>query len=180
MIFDVKEGGFMNKEYNDIGVIGIPSEFRYSETLRSGRPDHKKFDDFYRKHPFMDVSKRAKIFAPFSALKGFDKAISDKEIQYHPKVLLDETAQDELAEILSELRDLTCNSRVARENSIAVKVTYFVPCTDIFHEAYGYRGQDLTATGICMNVDDIITKTITVGNFVIPLDDIYYIEYVEE
>ena len=170
----------MKKEYNDIGVIRAPIEFRYSETLRSGKPDHKKFDDFYRKHPFMDVSKRAKIFAPFSALKGFYEAISDKEIQYHPKVLLDETAQGELAAIISEPKELTRNSRIARENSIEVTVTYFVPCTDTYHEAYGYRGQILTTTGICMKVDNIITKTITVGNSVIPLDDIYNIEYVEE
>ena len=166
----------MKKEYNDIGVIRAPIEFRYSETLRSGKPDHKKFDDFYRKHPFMDVSKRAKIFAPFSALKGFDKAISDKEIQYHPKLLPDETAQYELAEILSELKDLTCNSRVARENSIAVKVTYFVPCSDKNHEAYGYRGSYLNIEGVCKNVDSVISKTITVDDAVIEFDDILSIE----
>ena len=172
MIIDVKEGVFMNKEYNDIGVVRIPLEFRYSETLRFGRPNHKKFDEFYRKHPFMSVSKRAKIFAPFSALKGFDEAISDKEIPYHPKVLLEEAAQNELAAILSEL-----NSRTAKANSIDVTVTYFVPCADIYHEAYGYYGQYVTVKGIFVKIDDVISKTITVGNYVIPFDDVLYIEY---
>ena len=128
----------------------------------------------------MDISKRAKIFAPFAALKGFDEEITDKEVQYQPKIILDDEVNCELSEILSELKELTRNSRIAKENSVKISVTYFVPCSDKHHEAYGYRGQYMTATGICKGVDDVITHTITVENFVIPLDDIYRIEYVEK
>ena len=170
----------MPKEYEKIGVMKAPPDFDYFDTLKLGKPQHIKFDDFYRNHPFMDVSKRAKIFAPFAALKGFDGEISDKEIQYQPKIILDEEAQNELNSILYKLKELTPNSRAAKINSVTINVTYFVPCSDKNHEAYGYRGQYVTASGICMKVDDVITQTITVENFVIPLDDIYRIEYVEK
>ena len=74
----------MSKEYENVGVMKAPPDFDYFDTIKLGKPHHIKFDDFYRNHPFMDVSKRAKIFAPFAALKGFDGEISNKEIQYQP------------------------------------------------------------------------------------------------
>ena len=55
------------------------SSFRYSAVLAKGKPVHEKGDDFYIKHPPMDLSKRAKIFAPFDALKGYSEAIASVE-----------------------------------------------------------------------------------------------------
>ncbi len=34
-----------------------------------------KGDSFYVKHPPMELSRRAKIFSPFDALKGFDEEL---------------------------------------------------------------------------------------------------------
>jgi len=169
----------MDKEYENVGVIKVPLDFEYTDTLQCGKPQHKKFDNFYKKHPFMSIAKRAKIFAPFSALKGFDGAISDKEIQYQPKITLDENVLNSIRETLSDLQSLTQNSRIARANSVRISVTYFVPCKDKNHESYGYYGQYVTVNGICTKLDDIITRTLTVGEIVIPLDDIYRIEYIE-
>lgn len=54
----------------------IPSSFRYKKVLEKGKPKHLPYDSFYIKHPPMDLSRRAKIFSPFDALKGFNEEIS--------------------------------------------------------------------------------------------------------
>ena len=166
--------------YDDIGETDKLIDSEYIQISEKGKPQHTKFDDFYRKHPFMDVGKRTKIFAPFAALRGFDGCILDKEVQYQPKIILDEEVKDEIAQQLEVLHGLTINSRIARNNHVVVSVTYFIPCSDKNHEAYGYYGQYVTVTGVCKKVDDTITHTITVGGLVISLDDIYKIEYIEE
>ena len=166
--------------YDDIGETDKSIDSEYIQISEKGKPQHTKFDDFYRKHPFMDVGKRAKIFAPFAALRGFEGCILDKEVQYQPKIILDEEVTDEIAQQLEVLHRLTINSRAARKNHVVVSVTYFIPCSDKNHEAYGYYGQYVTVTGVCKKVDDTITHTITVGGLVISLDNIYKIEYVEE
>ena len=51
-------------------------EERYKKILENGIPQHTPFDDFSIKHPSMDLSRRAKIFNPFDALKGFDEEIA--------------------------------------------------------------------------------------------------------
>ena len=166
--------------YDDIGETDKSIDSEYIQISEKGKPQHTKFDDFYRKHPFMDVGKRAKIFAPFAALRGFEGCILDKEVQYQPKIILDEEVTDEIAQQLEVLHGLTINSRIARKNHVVVSVTYFIPCSDKNHEAYGYYGQYVTVSGVCKKVDDTITHTITVGGLVISLDDIYKIKYVEE
>ncbi len=56
-----------------------PSSFRYRNVYEKGKPTHDKLDSFSVKHPPMDLSRRAKIFSPFDALKGFNEAIISKE-----------------------------------------------------------------------------------------------------
>ena len=50
--------------------------FDYSALLQKQRPTHRG-DAFYVRHPPMPREKRAKIFAPFAALKGFEEAIEN-------------------------------------------------------------------------------------------------------
>ena len=50
--------------------------FRYQKVYDKGKPVHDKYDSFSIKHPPMDLSKRAKIFSPFDALKGFNEELS--------------------------------------------------------------------------------------------------------
>ena len=144
-----------------------------------------KYDDIIgldrpvSRHPKMKTEDRAKIFAPFAALRGFDGCILDKEVQYQPKIILDDEVTDEIAQQLEVLHGLTLNSRAARNNHVVVSVTYFIPCSDKNHEAYGYRGQYVTITGVCKKVDSVITKTITVDDTVIGFDDILMIEFEE-
>ena len=54
----------------------IPPGFRYTEVYLRGKPVHERFDAFRLRHPEMDPQHRAKIFAPFDALKGFSEAIA--------------------------------------------------------------------------------------------------------
>ena len=165
--------------YDDIGETDKSIDSEYIQISEKGKPQHTKFDDFYRKHPFMDVGKRAKIFAPFAALRGFDGCILDKEVQYQPKIILDEEVKDKIAQQLEVLHRLTINCRIARKNHVVVSVTYFIPCSDKNHEAYGYRGQYVTITGVCKKVDSVITKTITLDDTIIGFDDILMIEFEE-
>ena len=68
----------MPGSYTNMGTIGympMPISFRYKTLFLMGRPRHEKYDDFWRKHPPMDHVHRAKIFAPFDALAGFDDII---------------------------------------------------------------------------------------------------------
>ena len=68
----------MNSESS---VIEIPSNFRYRDVFLKGKPKHDKTDSFSIKHPAMDLGRRAKIFSPFDALKGFSDAISTQEAE---------------------------------------------------------------------------------------------------
>ena len=58
-----------------LGGMDMPPAFRYRELLLRGRPRHDRLDAFRIRHPQMDIGRRAKIFAPFDALQGFDEAI---------------------------------------------------------------------------------------------------------
>jgi hypothetical protein len=63
----------------------IPPTFQYKKVLAAEKPVHEKHDRFSAKHPAMPLSRRAKIFSPFDALKGFQETIADKDIPYTKK-----------------------------------------------------------------------------------------------
>ena len=52
---------------------------KYLKVLQKGRPTHEKDDSFSVKHPPMPLSRRAKIFLPLDALKGFDEELRQKD-----------------------------------------------------------------------------------------------------
>ena len=62
-----------------IGSIPKPPNFRYDRVEERGRPKHEKTDAFSIRHPHMDIVRRAKIFAPFDALRGFSAALMEAE-----------------------------------------------------------------------------------------------------
>ena len=155
-----------------IGAMSMPADFKYLEVLRKGKPKHNRYDDFSVRHPKMDCGKRAKIFAPFDALRGFNFAISRKEVLYVDKPELSREDERELNRRLDILHNLTFNSRMARQNSVFVTVTRFVACADQNHEAFETHGQLHTVSGICRNVDPEVTKTICVGGEEIAFQDL--------
>ncbi len=163
-----------------IGMMTMPAGFKYREVFLKGKPRHDRMDAFRIRHPKMDVGKRAKIFAPFDALRGFDFAIMCKNELYTDKVSLSPEDTEELSRRLDILHNLTYNSRMARANRVQVSVTYYKPCRDEDHEAYGLRGQYKTITGICWNVDAEVTQTILVDGSRISLDDVVKIDGAED
>lgn len=120
----------------------------------------------------MDHIHRAKIFAPFDALAGFDECIESKLVQYEEKRTLSDEGRGKLNEALNHLHSLTYNSRVARMNRPVATVEYFVPCVDEHNEWYGAGGKYETVTGIVSRVDTVVEQTLVVNDLSIPLDDV--------
>lgn len=145
-------------------------EFAYSDIIGLRRPVHDG-DVFSRRHPKMTQLNRAKIFAPFAALTGFDSAVRAKEIQYVSRHILDPEEAYALNEKLNELYLKTRTGVLARMNRITVKVKYFEVCTDINSDAYGRLGLYHTETGILWKVDPV-AQAITVEEKAIPFGDI--------
>lgn len=158
------------------GEMAMPADFRYREVFVRGRPRHPQGDVFAQKHPAMDCGKRAKIFSPFDALRGFSDAVAAKDVLYENRPELTEEEQAEISRRLSILRELTKNGRLARANRVQVRVTYFVPCEDRDSFSYGCRGREETVSGICRRVDDAVSRTLTVGDTAVPFQDITAIE----
>lgn len=150
---------------------------RYGNLIFQDRPVHDG-DVFSRKHPKMSQLNRAKIFAPFAALVGFDERVHRKEINYVAKHELDADEEWDLNHRLYELHCLTANSRLARANRVRVSIEYFVICEDKENEAFRMKGQYKTITGIVMRVDpngQFIVIHCEDGDFLILFSDIYRI-----
>ncbi len=124
-----------------IGYMPVPADFKYADVIRRGKPVHAMTDSFAIRHPVMALSKRAKIFSPFDALKGFNEAVEAKDELYVERVELSEDECADLDKKITELQELVCNGSAARKNKVIVNVTYFVPCNDADNDAYGCRGQ---------------------------------------
>ena len=58
--------------------------FTYDDIIGLQRPAHAG-DGFSRRHPKMARLNRAKLFAPFAALSGFEAAVRAKEVAYVPR-----------------------------------------------------------------------------------------------
>lgn len=125
-----------------------------------------KYDDILHRerpvsqHPKMDLTNRAKLFQPFSALRGFDIAVltKQKENTLIERALLSEDMQEVLER---KLRQIRAGDKVA--------VTYFC-----LRKAIGdYEvGEYITETGIVEEVDELAQALVLPGTF-IPFADIY-------
>ncbi len=67
------------------------NNFKYQKVYDKGKPVHRKYDSVSIKHPPMDLSRRAKIFSPFDALKGFDEELEKTETKVKDDYLFDDT-----------------------------------------------------------------------------------------
>lgn len=162
-----------------VGFMTMPDKFRYREVFLLGKPQHDRYDRFSMKHPPMNVGRRAKIFSPFDALKGFNEAVAAKEIHYINQIELSEEEQEERNRKLTVLHNLTYDSRIARQNQIEVIINYYIPCSDVNHDAFGLQGVYKTVTGVCWKVDSELKKEIVVGQKRIPFERILQIEIMQ-
>ncbi len=154
-----------------LGYMAAPDDFKYADVLKHGKPSHAVNDSFAVKHPAMSLGKRAKIFSPFDALKGFSEAVEAKDELYCERIELSEDECAGLDNTIADLRELVCNGSSARENNVTVSVTHFVPCTDADNDAYGRRGQYVETKGV-LNSIDTVRRMITVGGERILFGDI--------
>ncbi len=154
--------------------MDLPAEFKYLEVLKNGKRQHHG-DCFSACHPQMDYAKRAKIFAPFSALKGFEEEVGSKEVRHEKKREVDADGLYELNEQLNYLHERTINGREAKRNQVKAKVEYYVPCEDEQSEFYQIKGRYLTAEGIVEKVDPAL-RFLRISGTRIAFSDIYRIE----
>ena len=101
-----------------IGYMPMPADFPYAEVLRKGQPVHTPTDDFRLKHPSMPAGRRAKLFSPFDALKGFNEAVASKEVLYEMRRQLSEGEIEELDRRLNILHALTQTHALAKRNCV--------------------------------------------------------------
>ena len=161
---------------SEIGAMAMPAGFKYRDVYLRGKPRHERLDSFSARHPPMSCARRAKLFHSFDALKGFGDAVADKEVLYEEKRTLTQEETELLNERIVRLWQMTRNGRLAREHPMEVEVTYFEPCRDKNHAAYGEKGRYLLARGVCRRVDPVVDKTIAVGDRLISLFDVAGIE----
>ncbi len=147
---------------------------RYAALLEKQRPVHS-FDAFSFRHPAMPRASRAKIFAPFAALKGFEEAIDAKDVFRFPRRFLSEEEQEVLSLRLQELFALCPDSRAVRERAVTVTVCWFVPDA-ASAEPDTETGEYRTLTG-CLQRLDPERRSMTVGGVRVPFADILELSF---
>ena len=73
-----------------LGYMPMPENFKYRKVFLAGKPRHDASDAFRLRHPSMDLSRRARIFAPFDALRGFRFAIMEQEVLHAESLRMEE------------------------------------------------------------------------------------------
>ena len=81
-------------QFPEPGYMPMPAAFVYRSVFLHGRPRHRKYDAFWIKHPPMDPGRRAKIFAPFDALRGFTDLIREKDARSLENTVPPEESRD--------------------------------------------------------------------------------------
>lgn len=145
----------------------LPSDFKYRSVYLRGRPAHERTDAFSQRHPKMDVGRRAKLFAPFAALRGFDGELEAAQTVFVPRRALSAEESAVLDARLRQLHAATQNSRMVRDAPVTVRAVYFVPCADPRRAACGTPGQYVTVTGVCRFVDPDVRHALRIGDTLI-------------
>ena len=145
------------------------TKFEYADIINRVRPVHRA-DRFSYKYPRMSNEKRAKIFAPFAALSGYDEALADKEIIYENKRALTDDEYFDLDCKIAAIYENCSNSILARENGVEVRILYFEPLADD-----ELHGRYLEVSGLVTKIR-LDKETITILDKEIPLRSIYELE----
>ena len=112
------------------------------------------------KHPKMAIANRAKLFTPFSALRGFDIEIltTEQDRLLVPQASLSADQQEAIYRTLNDLR-----------KGDWVTVTYFVP---VKHIAGQLLGEYTVVSGEVKRVDDV-EQLLVLEGYPIPFGNIY-------
>ena len=144
---------------------------KYADLLSMRRPVHVG-DAFSRRHPRMSGVHRAKLFAPFAALAGFDEAIRAKQVPYVQRRTLDEDAARALNAAL-------CALSGASHTKKRLRVVYFEVCRDPNSEAFGQLGLYHRIEGVARGVD-LASRALLLEDRRIAFDDLFQIVELRE
>ena len=124
----------------------------YQDILTLSRP--------ISKHPKMSIENRAKLFTPFSALRGFDIEILTQEQDrlLMPQISLASDREEEIYRVLNGLHQ-----------GDWATVTYFVP---VKHIAQQLLGEYTVVSGEVKRVDDV-EQLLVLGGYPIPFGNIH-------
>ncbi|MGN1389956.1 MAG: hypothetical protein ACI4WR_09920 [Bulleidia sp.] len=147
------------REVYQVGVMQCPENFRYRSVLERGRPVHNG-DYFSLRHPKMACSKRAKLFAPFAALSGFDEKIHAEEEALTPRRFPDPEEQEELNEKLRRLAELTAQTRMQKQSPMKAEACFFVSLetNHEFQELGVYETMRGIVTAVCPEEQQLILE----------------------
>lgn len=118
------------------------------------------------KHPKMSIEDRAKIFAPFAALKGYEEAIAAKQKNVVPRIELSEESKEYLDLQLGKIEQLLTKG----EHPI-ITVVYFQKDKGSSEEG----GEYIQFTGMVAKFNQT-SRILQIVEKRLQLDDIYCIE----
>ena len=137
--------------------IGLETAQKYGNILEMERP---QTEESLRKHPRMTLQNRAKIFSPFSPLRGYDEqlAAEKQRTERVPKRILTE---EEMSALSDRLMQVT--------KGMTITVRYFKE--DTAHPEIPAVGNYITLTGKADRIDPVF-RTLQVGDTVVPFEDL--------
>lgn len=118
------------------------------------------------KHPRMTIENRAKIFAPFAALKGYEEAIAAKQKIVVARIELSEESKEFLDLQLGKMEQL-----LSKGQHPIITVVYFQHDKDCLDD----KGEYICFTGMVSKLD-LTSRMIQIVEKRLPLDEIYKIE----
>jgi len=118
------------------------------------------------KHPRMTIENRAKIFAPFAALKGYEEAIAAKQKIVVARIELSEESKEFLDLQLGKMEQL-----LSKGQHPIITVVYFQKDKDSLDD----KGEYIRFTGMVSKLD-LTSRMIQIVEKRLPLDEIYKIE----
>ena len=127
---------------------------KYGDILEMERP---QTEESLRKHPRMTLQNRAKIFSPFSPLRGYDEQLA-AEKQRTERVTKRILTEEEISALSDRLMQVT--------KGMTITVRYFKEDTD--HPEVPAVGNYITLTGKADRIDPVF-RTLQVGDTVVPL-----------
>ena len=147
--------------------IGRETAQKYGDILEMERP---QTEESLRKHPRMTLQNRAKIFSPFSPLRGYDEQLA-AEKQRTERVAKRILTEEEISALSDRLMQVT--------KGMTITVRYFKE--DTAHPEVPAVGNYITLTGRVDRIDPVF-RTLQVGDIVVPFEDLVEVsgERIEE
>ena len=137
--------------------IGQETAQKYGDILEMERP---QTEESIRKHPRMTLQNRAKIFSPFSPLRGYDEQLA-AEKQRTERVAKRILTEEEKSALSDRLMQVT--------KGMTITVRYFKE--DTAHPEVPAVGNYITLTGKADRIDPVF-RTLQVGETVVPFEDL--------